>query len=281
MAEAGDEVLLLEPAYTTYDAVARAGGARAVRVPLSAEDGFQIDIGRIEAAITDRCRAILINSPGNPSGTVFEQSRLSDLVSLCRQNNIWLVSDEVYWPYVFEGRHVSAISQPGGSETTIVVNSLSKSHAMTGWRLGWTIAPVDVAHHLVDVGQCMLFGVNQFVQFAAATALTGDMPEIDEMRQAFRERRDSLCAGLRSITDLKAHAPAGGMFLLVDVSATGLDGYAFAEQLLENAGVSVVPGFGFGESMKNCVRVGYISDTNVLEQAVEGIARFVTTLDQG
>ena len=277
LAEAGDEILLIEPAYTTYDAVAQAGGARAVRVPLSAENGFQIEVSRIEPAITDRTRAILVNSPGNPSGAVFEPARLADLVALCRRRGIWLVSDEVYWPYVFEGEHASPFSQPGGPETTFVVNSLSKSHAMTGWRLGWTIAPSPVAHQLADLAQCMLFGVNQFVQDAAVTALTRDLPELDEMRQAFRERRDSLCSGLQKISRLKVHAPAGGMFLLVDVSATGLDGYDFAEQLLESVGVSVVPGFGFGESLKNFVRIGYLSDTAVLEAAVERMAGFMRT----
>lgn len=275
LTEAGDEIILIEPAYTTYEAVAQAGGARPMRVPMLAEDGFQIDVSRIEPAITDRTRAILVNSPGNPSGTVFETSRLADLVSLCQRKGIWLVSDEVYWPYVFEGRHVSPISQPGGPETTFVINSLSKSHAMTGWRLGWTIAPSDVAHQLVDLAQCMLFGVNQFVQDAAVTALTSDLPEADRMRQAFRERRDRLCAGLENVPGLKAYAPAGGMFLLVDVSETGLDGLQFATQLLDNVGVSVVPGFGFGESLTNFVRVGYLSDTRVLEDAVERISRFM------
>ncbi len=277
LAEAGDEIILLEPAYTTYDAVAQAGGARPVRVPLLAENGFQIDVSRIEKAITDRTRAILVNSPGNPSGTVFEAARLAGLVSLCQRKGIWLVSDEVYWPYVFEGQHVSPISQPGGLETTFVINSLSKSHAMTGWRLGWTIAPCDVAHQLVDLAQCMLFGVSQFVQDAAVVALTSDLPETDRMRRAFRERRDRLCAGLQNISGLKAYAPAGGMFLLVDVSETGLDGLQFANQLLDNVGVSVVPGFGFGDSLTNFVRIGYLSDTHVLEDAVERISRFMAS----
>jgi arginine:pyruvate transaminase len=281
LAEAGDEVILIEPTYTTYDAVARAGGACPVRVPLPAEDGFQIRISLIERAISDRTRVILINSPGNPSGTVFDPLQLAALVDMCKQNQIWLVSDEVYWSYVFEGEHASPFAQPGGPEMTFVINSLSKSHAMTGWRLGWTIAPSDVAHYLVDLAQCMLFGVNQFVQDAAVTALTRELPELGEMQQAFRKRRDCLCAGLQRIAGLKVHAPAGGMFLLVDVSATGLDGHGFAKRLLESAGVSVVPGFGFGESMKNFVRIGYLSDIDILEEAIKRIARFMGSHNRG
>ncbi len=279
LAEAGNEVIVLEPAYTTYDAAVAAGGARAVRVPLSATNGFQLDVLKIEAAITRRTRAILINSPGNPSGTVYAAPDLADLVDLCIQRGLWVISDEVYWSYVFDGIHSSPLSQPGGAEITFVINSLSKSHAMTGWRLGWTLAPIAVAHQLVDLAQCMHFGVNQFVQDAAVTALNGDLPELGEFQRVFSERRDCLCAGLRSIPDLKVHTPAGGMFLLVDVSGTGLDGYDFAEQLLDNAGISVVPGFGFGESLKNFVRIGYLCSTDILDQAIQRISQFVKSLD--
>ena len=278
LAESGDEVILLEPAYTTYESAAAVGGAQTVRVPLSAEAGFQIDLAGVEAAITERTRAILINSPGNPTGTVYEASGLAGLVDLCKKRGVWLISDEVYWSYVFDGEHHSPLSQAGGAETTFVINSLSKSHCMTGWRLGWVIAPLPVAHQLADIAQCMLFGVSQFIQDAAVTALTTELPELAQFRQAFQERRDSLCAGLQRISGLKVHRPAGGMFLLVDVSAVGLDGTAFAEQLLDYAGVSVVPGFGFGESLRNFVRIGYLSDVAVLADAVRRIERFVASL---
>ncbi|MEM7169417.1 MAG: aminotransferase class I/II-fold pyridoxal phosphate-dependent enzyme [Pseudomonadota bacterium] len=278
MAEVGDEVILVEPAYTTYDAIAASGGARAVRVALSAEDGFQIDARKIEKGITSKTRAILINSPGNPSGTVFRRPDLEALIALCRTKGIWLISDEVYWPYIYNGEHVSPYSLDCGPQTTFVINSLSKSHAMTGWRLGWVIAPPNLVHHLIDVAQCMLFGVSQFVQDAAVTALTAKPPELDEMKRAFRERRDSLCAGLGRVRGIKPHVPAGGMFLLADVSETGLDGYEFAERLLQDQGLSVVPGFGFGDSLSNFVRIGYLSSTEILDEAVRRIERFVGAL---
>ena len=279
VAQTGDEILLVEPAYTTYDAAASAGGASPVRVALSAENNFQLDVSLIAAAITSRTQAILINSPGNPSGVVFERDRIADLVALCDEKGIWLISDEVYWPYIYNGQHASPYSESKGPSVSFIVNSLSKSHAMTGWRIGWTIAPLDVAHHLIDLAQCMLFGVNQFVQDAALTALDSDIPELLQIRKAFHERRDCLCAGLQSIPNLKAYPPDGGMFLLVDVSQTKLNGYEFAEKLLHSVGVSVVPGFGFGESLTNFVRIGYLSDTPVLKDAITRIEKFVKSIE--
>ena len=279
VAGSGDEVILCEPTYTTYQAVAKAGDANVVRVAATAEDGFQVDPNAIAAAITPNTRTILLNSPGNPSGTVLSRDHVQAIVDLCHENDIWLVSDEVYWPYVYEGEHVSPLSLSGGSDVTFVISSLSKSHAMTGWRVGWTIAPKPVAHQLVNVAQCMLFGVNQFVQDAAVTALTQPHPELAIMRDAFVRRRDRLYTGLSKIAGLRTHAPAGGMFLVVDVSEAGLDGAGFTERLLEEAGVSVVPGFGFGESMRNFVRIGFLCDEQILDAAVARIASFMKGLD--
>jgi arginine:pyruvate transaminase len=275
LAEAGDEIILLEPAYTTYDAVAECGGGRGVRFPLTADGGFQPDVKLIEAAVTDKTRAILLNTPGNPSGTVYDAGALQGLVDLCRRHGIWLVSDEVYWSLIYEGRHVSPLALSGGTEVSFVINSLSKSHAMTGWRLGWTIAPRDVVHHLGDLAQALLFGVTQFVQDAAVTALTQDLAEVAAMREIFKERRDVLCAGFGAIPGLKLYEPSGGMFLLVDVSHFDNDGEAFATALLDEAGVAVVPGFAFGDSLRSCIRIGFLRDVAILEEAVRRIAAFV------
>ncbi len=277
LAEAGDDIILLEPAYTTYDAVAQSGGGRGARVPLAADNGFQPDVRRVEAAITEKTRAILMNTPGNPSGTVFDAAALQGLVELCRRHGIWLVSDEVYWSLVYEGRHVSPLALSGGAEVSFVVNSLSKSHAMTGWRLGWTIAPRDLAHHLGDLAQGLLFGVTQFVQDAAVVALTQELAEVEAMREIFRQRRDALCAGLAAISGLEIHQPSGGMFLLVDIGDLGCDGEVFANALLDEAGVAVVPGFAFGDSLRHCVRIGFLRDVEVLEEAVRRIAAFVAS----
>lgn len=274
LAEKGDEVILLEPAYATYDAVVEAGGAKAVRVPLDPESGFALDVERIRAAITSRTKAILLNSPGNPTGAVYERAAISELVWTCRERGIWIVSDEVYWTMVFEGKHVSPRSIPHSENHVIVVDSLSKSHAMTGWRIGWTIAPPEVSAALISLAQALFFGVSQFTQDAAAYALANDQSSVRRMVETFDERRQSFCKALVNIEGIDVRAPAGGMFLLMGV---GTDGERFANELLDETGVAVVPGFAFGDSVSKFVRVGYLHDKEVLGDAAARIERFVNS----
>lgn len=277
IAGTGDEVIVLEPAYATYPGVVKAGGAKMVPVVLSKDDGYQLDVAKIEAAITDDTVAILVNSPGNPSGAVFTQDDLNALAELCVARNLWLVSDEVYWSLCFDGDHASAYRNEAARDHVIVVNSLSKSHAMTGWRLGWVIAPAAVVDALTDLAQVQYFGINQFVQRAAIDALSNrEAPA--QINALFRARRDAFVSALRASNTLQFATPQGGMFVLIDVSATGLNGKAFAEQLLDAENVAVVPGFGFGASMTDTVRVGFLVDVQVLEEAARRIVRFADGL---
>ncbi len=278
LAGPGDEVIVLEPFYATYPAAVTAGGAAMVPVALDAQPGYQLEPARIEAAITPRTRAILINSPGNPSGTVFSQSATDDLARLCAARGIWLVSDEVYWSLTYDAPHSSPFRVTEARETTIVVNSLSKSHAMTGWRIGWAIGPEAFIAAMVNLGQALHFGINQFVQEAAIAALADDATP-SRIRQIFRARRDALIAGLSESKTLRFSVPEGGMFVLADVSKTGLDGKAFAERLLDAERVALVPGFGFGESVKNTVRIGFLCDEPRLTEAARRITRFADRLE--
>lgn len=273
-----DEVMLLEPFYATYEGVARAGGAEIVTVPLPAGQSFNLDIDAIASAVTTRTRVILANSPGNPSGAVFSRSSWESLLALCVEKNIWLVSDEVYADLAFDGEHVSPLSLAGAENNVVVVSSISKSHAMTGWRLGWTIAPTALAAHLDNLSQCLLFGVSQFTQDAAAFALRNGGPDVEAIKKTMNKRRDVLCGALESIDGLVVHRPAGGMFVMVDVGALGCNGESFANGLLDHGGVAVVPGFAFGDSASNCVRIGYLSDGTVLKKAAEKIQDFVSSL---
>jgi len=275
LAEAGDEVILLEPAYATYDAVVQAGGADVVRVALDPDAGFALDIEPIRTAITDRTKAILLNSPGNPTGTVFTRSAVDDLNLLCRQNDMWLVSDEVYWSMVYDGDHHSPLAAQGSEDNVVVINSLSKSHAMTGWRLGWVIAPTALAQSLATLSQALLFGVSQFSQDAAEFALANDLESVPSMVDTFRQRRDRFCAELADIEGIKVYRPDGGMFLLVGIGDLGMDGNAFANELLDETGVAVVPGFAFGDSVENFVRIGFLRDEEVLSEAAKRIRQFV------
>jgi len=277
IAGAGDEVIVLSPYYTTYPAVVAASGATMVEVPLSVDGGYQLDLAAIAAALTPRTRAILINSPSNPSGRVIPAHEIDAIVDLARAHDVWLVSDEVYWSLCYDANHASAYSRRMPNDRIAVVNSLSKSHAMTGFRIGWIIGPPVLVAAVGMLGQAMHFSINQVAQDAAVTALAN--PAIaDDIRQRFCEQRDALVAGLGQIAALRFSRPQGGMFLLVDVSATGLDGKRFATALLEAEGVATVPGYGFGDAATHMIRIGFLSSPPRLAQAAERIARFTNAL---
>jgi len=252
----GDEVILLEPFYATYEGVAQAGGASVVTVPLTPDDGFNLDLNLIANAITDKTRVIIMNSPGNPTGAVFDMASITSLAQLCNDRNIWLVSDEVYSKLVFDTEHYSPLS-------------------MTGWRLGWAIAPPELASHLANLSQCLLFGVAQFTQDAAEYALRNEYQQVSVFRDNFEKRRDIFCDAIEKIDGLSVHRPRGGMFTMVDVSALGCNGEQFANELLDHSGVAVVPGFAFGDSVRNYVRIGFLSNEKLLIGAAHRIESFV------
>ena len=276
LAGPGDEVILLEPFYATYEGVAQAGGASVVSVPLSPEDDFSLDINRITDAVTDKTRVILMNSPGNPSGAVFDKKSIASLAQLCREKNIWLISDEVYSQLIFDVEYYSPLSIAEMRDNVVVISSVSKTYAMTGWRLGWTIAPPELVVHLTNLSQCLLFGVSQFTQDAVVYALRNEHQQVTTFCKSFQQRRDIFCDALEKIEGLTVHRPKGGMFTMVDVSALGYDGEQFANELLDDCGVAVVPGFAFGDSVRNCVRIGYLCDEKLLMEAAERIEKFAT-----
>ena len=278
IAEIGDEVIALEPTYATYPAVIRASGAKLITVKLNHnEKGYYLDLNDIEKAITSKTKAILINSPSNPSGAVFIQEDLNKLADRCQERGIWLISDEVYWSLGYENDHASAFTQLHTRENVIVLNSLSKSHAMTGWRIGWIIAPEEIIEAMLFLSQAQYFGVSQFVQMAAIEALR-DFENPRKFKEIFRERRDAFVAELNKSKVLKSNTPQGGMFLLIDIEKTGIDGQSFAERLLEEEHVAVVPGFGFGDSMQYSIRVGFLDEIPRLIEAAQRIVRFAESL---
>lgn len=277
LAGPGDEVIVLEPSYTTYPAVVTAGGAKMISVVLDKEDGYQLDFDKIKSVITPRTKAILVNSPGNPSGAVFAQNTLNKLAKFCADRSIWLVSDEVYWSLCYDGPHASPYSAQPFRDNVIIINSLSKSHAMTGWRIGWAIGPRHFANAMTDLAQASQFGVTQFVQKAAITALNDEV-SARNICSIFKGRRDVLYEGLTKCETLQFTKPSGGMFILADVSRSGLNGEEFAKRLLESEKIAVVPGFGFGTSMVNTVRIGFLCDKDRLQEAATRINRFCANL---
>lgn len=272
LAGPGDEIIVLAPFYATYPAAVTAGGARMVSVALDAQQGFRLDLAAVIKAITPRTKAILVNSPSNPAGAVISQGDMNALVDLALERDLWLVSDEVYWSLCYDGPHVSPLGRRA-RDRVIVVNSVSKSHAMAGFRIGWTIGPPDFIAAMTTLAQSLYFGINQFAQDAAVVALA-DSATPTAIRACFQKRRDALVASLAPIDGLDFATPQGGMFLLVDVSATGRDGEAYANGLLDAEGVAVVPGFGFGDDYVDMVRIGFLCAPERLAQAAARIQRY-------
>ena len=268
----GDEVIVAEPMYVTYEGVFGACGAKVVPVAVRPENGFRVDPADVAALITPKTRVILLNSPNNPSGASLPLMVWQELASLCVRHDLWLISDEVYSDLLYEGEHISPASLPGMAERTATINSLSKSHAMSGWRVGWVIGPKPLAEHLVHLSLCMLFGIPDFIQNAAQLALDEDLPEVAQMREEYRQRRDLVCASLRDCPGIRPIRPDGGMFVMIDVRQTGLCAQGFSERLLEGYGVSVLAGEAFGPSAAGHIRLGLVVDQRKLADACRRIA---------
>jgi arginine:pyruvate transaminase len=246
LAGPGDEVIALAPTYATYEGVAGAAGARLVTVPLMPETGFHPDPAAIAAAVTVRTRVLWLNSPHNPSGAVFSRAETEALAALARRHDLWLLSDEVYEDLAFTRPHVSPRSLPGMAERTVAVSSLSKSHAMPGFRLGWVVGPAALVPHLFNLLLAMLYGGPPFIQAGALAALTAELPEAAAIAEDYRRRAAMFAGILAEAPRCRVIPPEGGMFVLLDVRGTGLASEAFARVLLEEEGVAALPCDSFG-----------------------------------
>jgi aspartate/methionine/tyrosine aminotransferase len=272
----GDEVIALEPLYPSYPATLEISGARMVRVAAPAARGFRIDLPALAAAITARTRAIFFATPNNPSGVILSDGDLAALGDLARRHSLWVVADEVYAGLAPGGRVPSlAAALP---EQVVTIGSLSKSHAMPGWRAGWLVGPRQLVIHAEAMAQCMLFGLPGFVQEAAVTALSVAPAAEARIREYCATRREFLLAGLASLRGVNCFAPDAGMFLLMDVRGTGLSGYDFMCELYRSERVSVLDGGAFGRETSGFVRVCFAADEELLRRAVVRIRRFAATL---
>ena len=274
----GDEVILPEPIYGPYAGVIGASGARMVNVALRAERGFHPDLDSLATAVTPRTRVIWINSPHNPTGAVFTEEEIAGIAELCRERDLWLVSDEVYEDLAFARPHVSAWSLPDMAERTIVVSSLSKSHAMAGFRFGWVIGPPALQRHLFDFLLCMYFGGPAFIQDGALAALGGEVPEVAALRETYRQRGLLLSGILADAPNCRVIPPEGGMFVLLDVRGTGRGAEDFARELVEREDVALVPCDGFGPGAVGHLRIALTAPEARLEEAGRRIVRFARVL---
>jgi arginine:pyruvate transaminase len=271
----GDEVIAFEPLYPTYPATIEVSGARMVRVAAPPAGGFRPDLEALEAAVNARTRAIFFATPNNPSGAIIHAEDLAAIGELARRHALWVVADEVYAGLAPAGKVPSlAATLP---EQVVTIGSLSKSHAMPGWRAGWLIGPQALVAHAEALAICMLYGLPGFVQEAALTAL-GVADEAERRMREFCSTRLQLVArALDGVPGLRCSMPDAGMFLLIDVRATGLSGFEFMSELYRSERVSVLDGGAFGAGTGGFVRLCFATDEATLHEGCARIRRFVAS----
>lgn len=272
--EEGDEVLIQDPQWLNHAAQVQYCGGVPVRVPTGAEAGFVMGRDQLEPLITPRTKAILINSPNNPTGAVMDREALEEIAAVARERDLLVISDEVYSTLLYDGaEHVSIASLPGMRERTMVINSFSKSYAMTGWRVGYGAGPAAIVDRMVKCQENFSACVNAPGQHAAAVAL--DHPELAAgLREIFAKRREVLLSELGNIPGLSCLRPSGAFYAFSDIRAFGMTSEAFCQGLLEEERVVCIPGSAFGSCGEGYIRVGYATHEEQLREALRRMARF-------
>jgi aspartate/methionine/tyrosine aminotransferase len=271
--EPGDEVLYPNPGFPIYPSFTRGLGATAVPFALREENQFQPDLGEIAAKITPKTRVLILNSPNNPTGTVFDSRAIAGISALAIKHDLWVITDEIYARIVFNGDYHSIWSIAGMPERTVIIDGFSKSFAMTGWRLGYAVAPVA----LIDAMDLLVLNTftcaAEFTQVAAIEALRDSTNAVDAMVAEYRLRRDLFVKSLARIPGFRCHWPEGAFYAWVNIEDTGLAAEKVQQILLEEAGVAAIAGAAFGAEGKNYLRFSLVSARNLLEDALDRIQR--------
>jgi arginine:pyruvate transaminase len=270
----GDHAIVVAPYYATYPGTFRAAGASFTVVETRAEDGFQPDAVAIEKAVEPNTRAILINTPNNPTGAVYTRNSLDGIAGICIRHDLWLLSDEVYWT-LGGGDHISPRALPGMTERTLVLNSMSKSHGMTGWRIGWVTGPASLIRQLINLNLVTTYGLTDFVSHAAAEALENGYG-VKEIAERYEARRTVFLDSVRGMNEVTVRGSAGGMYVMLDIRAVEPDCEKFAWAFLEKEKVSVMPGASFGDAAKGHIRISLCQPEDILREAAERLRRFVS-----
>lgn len=273
VADAGDEVLVPDPGWPPYGAMCHIMGVRAVPYGLSREGGYRPDLDAIEALIGERTKAIVINTPGNPTGTVFDRATVEGFVRLAERHGIYIISDEIYEDIVFAGEHVSCAGF-GLDDRVFVVTGVSKSYAMTGWRIGFLLCPPGTIHLASVIQEPIVSCAPAVSQKAAEAALTGPQDCVAEGREIFRRRRDIVTEVLGP-AGLLAATPEGAFYALVRIGDRHADSTTFAKALLQERGVATVPGRTFGASSDDLVRIAFTTSDEALRTGVERLRDYV------
>ena len=273
LVEPDDEVLYPDPGFPIYPSFTRSLGAKAVPFGLEEKNRFQPDLEEIARKITPRTSMIIFNSPNNPTGTVFASRALEKIAELAKKHDLWVVSDEIYARILFGGEYQSIWALPGMAERTVIIDGFSKSFAMTGWRLGYAVAPVEV----IDAMDLLVLNTftcaAEFSQVAAIEALRDSTGAVEAMVEEYRKRRELFVAGLNRIPGFRCLPPEGAFYAWVNMEQTGLSAEEVQTILLEEGGVAGIAGQAFGPGGRNYLRFSLVSARNLLEEALERIDR--------
>ena len=274
--EPGDEVLYPDPGFPGYASIALGLGAVPVHFALSAQNHFQPDPAEIASKITPRTRMLITNSPGNPTGTVYTDAVQRALAELAVKHDLWVLSDEIYARINYGGEYLSMLRYPGMHERTLIIDGFSKSFAMTGWRLGYTVAPPEVVPALVMMAVNSYTCVAEFTQYAAIDALRDREGNTEYMVGEFTRRREQFVRELNRVPGFRCLPPEGAFYAWVDITSTGMSAENLCRILLEDAGVAAIPGAAFGPTGKEFIRFSFASSMETLHEAVERIVKVST-----
>ena len=275
LAEHGDEVLYPNPGFPIYESMINFAGAEAVPMPLREERAFNVDVEEAAAQITPATKLMIVNSPNNPCGSVMSRDELRALADLAVEHDLLVLSDEIYSRFLYEGEHHSITAFPGMAERTIILDGFSKTYAMTGWRLGYGVMPLELVEPISRLVTNSVSCTASFTQMAAIEALDGPQDDAYAMVAEFRRRRDLIVDGLNAIPGIRCPMPKGAFYVFPNVEGVGLSSAEFAERLLQEAGVASLSGESFGEYGLGHVRFSFANSAENIERALERIAGFV------
>ncbi len=271
----GDEVIVPCPGFPTYESVVNYIGAKPVLMHLHEDNGFRFSTGELTRLLSNKTRMIVINSPHNPTGGILTKRDMETICRLAVDHNLWILTDEIYSRMVYDDEFVSVASVPGALERTIIVDGLSKTYAMTGWRAGFAVAPPELARHLAKLAINNFSCTATFVQHALIEALTGPQGDVDRMLAEFRKRRNIIVDGLNGIDNISCLKPPGAFYAFANITKTGMTSEEFADFAMNRAGVACLAGTAFGKYGQGFARFAY---ANSIENIEEGIRRIKDTL---
>ena len=278
LCEAGDEVIYPNPGFPIYESMIRFSGATAVPIPLRMENDFGLDVAELRSLITDRTRLIILNSPANPTGGVLSSADLAQVAETALDRGIPVLSDEIYCRILYEGEFASIASIPGMAEQTIILDGFSKTYAMTGWRLGYGVMPVELARQITKLMVNSNSCTAAFTQTAGIEALSGPQESVEAMVAAFRRRRDLIVDGLNRIPGFRCLTPKGAFYVFPNIEGTGRHSQELADMLLYEAGVAALSGTCFGAYGEGFLRFSYANSEENLAKALDRIAAVVAKL---